>query len=168
MAAPFVRHALVGAVPVIAVDIKSEVLDRAVELGADFACDAGDPGLRDNIAEITGGRMLDAAFDAVGLKSTFEKALDCIAVGGRLVDVGMSAETPSVGPTSMFALTKKHVLGHLGYQNVDIETLAKLLSMGRLDLSRSISDIVALEDVRVGIEKLERQEGNPIRILIKP
>ena len=159
---------LVGAVPVIAVDIKPEVLNRAVELGADYAYDAGDPELRDKIAEITGGRMLDVAFDAVGLKSTFEQALDCITVGGRLVGVGMSAEAPSVGPTSMFGLTQKHVLGHLGYQNVDIETLATLLSMGRLDLSRSISDIVALEDVRVGIEKLERQEGNPIRILVKP
>jgi len=159
---------LVGAVPVIAIDIKPAVLDRALELGADHALDAGDPGLRDKLEEITGGRMLDVAFDAVGLKSTFEQALDCITVGGRLVGVGMSAESPSVGPTSMFGLGQKHVLGHLGYRNVDIETLAKLLSNGRLDLSRSISDIVSLEDVRVGIEKLERQDGNPIRILVKP
>src|SRR5258705_5595245 len=159
---------LVGAVPVIAVDIKPEVLDRAVELGADYAFDARDEGLRDKIADITGGRMLDVAFDAVGLKSTFEQALDSVTVGGRLVSVGMSAESPSVGPTSMFGLTQKHVLGHLGYQNVDIETLATLVSRGRLDLSRSISDIVSLDDVRIGIEKLERQDGNPIRILVKP
>jgi D-arabinose 1-dehydrogenase-like Zn-dependent alcohol dehydrogenase len=159
---------LVGAVPVIAVDIKPEVLDRAVELGADYAFDASDEGLRDKIADVTGGRMLDVAFDAVGLKSTFEQALDSVTVGGRLVGVGMSAESPSVGPTSMFGLTQKHVLGHLGYQNVDIETLATLVSRGRLDLSRSISDIVSLENVRVGIEKLERQDGNPIRILVKP
>jgi threonine dehydrogenase-like Zn-dependent dehydrogenase len=68
----------------------------------------------------------------------------------------------------MFGLSQKHVLGHLGYQNVDIETLAMLVSRGRLDLSRSISEIVSLEDVRVGVEKLDRQEGNPIRILVKP
>jgi D-arabinose 1-dehydrogenase-like Zn-dependent alcohol dehydrogenase len=92
---------LVGAVPIIAVDIKPEVLDRAVELGADYAFDATDPGLRDKVAEITGGRMLDVAFDALGLKSTFEQALDSVGVGGR-------------------------------------------------------------------IEKLERQEGNPIRILVRP
>jgi threonine dehydrogenase-like Zn-dependent dehydrogenase len=61
----------------------------------------------------------------------------------------------------------KHVLGHLGYQNVDIETLATLVSLGRLDLSRSISDIVSLEDISAGVEKLERQDGNPIRILVK-
>jgi threonine dehydrogenase-like Zn-dependent dehydrogenase len=159
---------LVGAVPVIAVDIKAEVLDRAVELGADYAFDACDDQLHDKIADLTGGRKLDVAFDAVGLKSTFEQALDSVRVGGRLVAVGMSDQSPTVGPTAMFGLSQKHVLGHLGYQNVDIETLATLVSHGRLDLSRSISEIVSLEDVRVGIEKLERQEGNPIRILVKP
>jgi threonine dehydrogenase-like Zn-dependent dehydrogenase len=159
---------LVGAVPVIAVDIKPAVLERAVELGADHAFDARDERLGEKIAEITGGRMLDVAFDAVGLKSTFEQALDSVTVGGRLVVVGMSDQSPTVGPTSFFGLTQKQVRGHLGYQNVDIETLATLVSSGRLDISRSITDIVSLEDVRVGIEMLENQESNPIRILVKP
>ena len=60
------------------------------------------------------------------------------------------------------------MLGHLGYQNVDIETLAKLVSLGRLDLSRSISRIVPLEEIKEGIEMLERADGNPIRILVQP
>ena len=80
----------------------------------------------------------------------------------------MSAESPTVGPTSMFGLTQKQVLGHLGYQNVDIETLATLVSRGRLDVSRSISDVVSLEDVVTGIEQLENPDGNAIRILVKP
>ncbi len=159
---------LVGAVPVIAVDIKPAVLDRALELGADHAFDARDDQLQDKIANLTCGRKLDVAFDAVGLKSTFEQALDSVRVGGRLVAVGMSDQSPTVGPTAMFGLTQKHVLGHLGYQNVDIETLATLVSRGRLDISRSISDVVSLEDVRVGIEKLESQQDNPIRILVMP
>ena len=53
------------------------------------------------------------------------------------------------------------------HEEFGIERLT-LVSRGRLDLSRSVSDIVSLEGVRVGIEKLERQEGNPIRILVKP
>jgi D-arabinose 1-dehydrogenase-like Zn-dependent alcohol dehydrogenase len=159
---------LVGAVPVIAVDINPAVLERSVEVGADYAFDSRDDRLQDKIAEITGGRKLDVAFDAVGLKVTFEQALDSLTAGGRLVGVGMSAESPTIGPTAMFGLTHKQVLGHLGYQNVDIETLVKLVSRGRLDLSRSVSEIVSLEELPLGIEKLERQEGNPIRILVKP
>ena len=102
---------LVGAVPVIAIDIKPAVLDRALELGADHALDAGDPRLRDKLEEITGGRMLDVAFDAVGLKSTFEQALDCITVGGRLVGVGMSAESSRRGshPHRRLTTTQRHI-----------------------------------------------------------
>ena len=66
----------------------------------------------------------------------------------------------------MFSLSKRQVLGHLGYQNADIGTLANLVSRGRLDLSRSISAIVPLEDVAKGIEKLDKADGDPIRILV--
>ena len=85
-----------------------------------------------------------------------------------MVGVGMSDQCPTVGPTSMFGLTRRQVLGHLGYQNVDIETLARLVSLGRLDLSRSISRIIPLEDIADGIDALEHGDGNPIRILVQP
>ena len=159
---------LVGAAPIIALDINEAVRDRALELGADYAFDSRDPDVNERIAELTAGRGLDVAFDAVGLKVTFEQALGCLTVGGRLVGVGMSAESPTIGPTSFFGLTKKQVLGHLGYDNADIATLAKLVSLGRLDLSRSISRVIPLEDIREGIEMLERADGNPIRILVAP
>jgi threonine dehydrogenase-like Zn-dependent dehydrogenase len=159
---------LVGAAPIVAVDIKPAILDRALAVGADYAFDARDPDLATKIAEATGGRNLDVAFDAVGLKSTFEQALNSLTVGGRLVGVGMSADAPTIGPTSIFNLFKRQVLGHLGYQNADIGTLAQLVSLGRLDLSRSISAVVPLEDVAAGIEKLDKADGDPIRILVQP
>ena len=80
----------------------------------------------------------------------------------------MSAEAPSIGPTTFFGVTKRQVLGHLGYENTDIATLANLVSRGRLDLSRSISAVIPLEDIAHGIEMLENQDGNPIRILVAP
>jgi threonine dehydrogenase-like Zn-dependent dehydrogenase len=159
---------LVGAAPIIAVDIKPAILDRALAVGADYAFDARDPDLPAKISEATGGRNLDVAFDAVGLKSTFDQALNSLTVGGRLVGVGMSADAPTIGPTSIFNLFKRQVLGHLGYQNADIGTLARLVSLGRLDLSRSISAVVPLEDVALGIEKLDKSDGDPIRILVQP
>lgn len=159
---------LVGALPVIAVDVSPAVLDRSLEIGADYAFNSRDDALHDKIAEVTGGRMLDVTFDTVGVKVTFEQAFASLTGGGRLVGVGMSQDAPAFGSTAMLVLTRKQVLGHLGYQNVDIGTLAKLVSLGRLDLSRSVSEIVALEDIASGIEKLERQEGNPIRILVQP
>lgn len=159
---------LVGAAPIVAVDINPAVRERALELGADYAFDSRDENLHDEIRIVTGKKGLDVAFDAVGVKSTFEQALDNLTVGGRMVGVGMSAEAPTVGPTALFNLTKRQVLGHLGYQNADIGTLAMLVSRGRLDLSRSISAVVPLADIAAGIAMLENQEGNPIRILVRP
>ncbi|MFC9788765.1 zinc-binding dehydrogenase [Rhodococcus sp. NPDC127528] len=159
---------LVGAVPILAFDINPAVLERALDLGADYAFDSRDPDLRKKVAEATDGRMLDVAFDAAGFAVTFSQALDCLGVGGRLIQVGLSDQEASLGTTTAFGLSKKQVKGHLGYENADIETLAELLSRGRLDVSRSISEIVSLENVLVGIEKLEKHEGNPIRILVKP
>jgi threonine dehydrogenase-like Zn-dependent dehydrogenase len=80
----------------------------------------------------------------------------------------MSADAPSIGPTSLFNLTRKQVLSHLGYQNADIATMANLVSLGRLDVSRSISEIVSLEELAAGIAKLECADGDPIRILVQP
>jgi threonine dehydrogenase-like Zn-dependent dehydrogenase len=159
---------LVGANPILAFDIDEEIRQRALAVGADHAFDSRDPGLQQKVAEVTKGLLLDVAFDAVGLKTTFEQGLDLVRPGGRLVGVGMSGESPTVGATMVFNLLRKQALGHLGYKNEDIETLVDLVAAGRLDLSRSISDIVSLEDVGEGIRKLHERDGNPIRILVQP
>jgi D-arabinose 1-dehydrogenase-like Zn-dependent alcohol dehydrogenase len=55
----------------------------------------------------------------------------------------------------------------VGGVGTHIVQLARLVARGRLDLSRSISDVVSLEDVAVGSERLEKQDGDPIRILVR-
>lgn len=159
---------MVGAVPIIALDLVPEVRERALELGADLALDPTDPATPDKIREATGGRGLDAAFDAVGIPATFDQARWTVRVGGRLVVVGMSNQNIELGDTMTLGLARVAILGHLGYENEDIATLAQLVSTGRLDLSRSISDVVSLEDVADGIRRLEEHDGNPIRILVRP
>lgn len=159
---------LVGAHPIIALDIDEAVRKRSLDVGADAAIDPRDADAAEQVAALTGGRMLDVAFDAVGLEATFEHGLALLRQGGRLVSVGMSGERVSVGPTMEFALSRKQVLGHLGYETADIGVLARLLAAGRLDLSRSISGVVALDDLAEGIRRLHEHDGNPIRILVQP
>ncbi|WP_091733944.1 zinc-binding dehydrogenase [Nocardioides scoriae] len=159
---------LVGAAPIIAVDLDPAARQRALDLGADFALDPRDPDLAAHVAKVTGGRGLDAVFDAVGRQVTFDQALGALANGGRLVGVGMSAEELSVGMSMMFSLSRKQVLGHLGYDPSDIGVLARLVSTGRLDLSASISNVVALEDIADGISLLRDGTGSPVRILVQP
>lgn len=159
---------LAGAVPIIAIDINDEALERAKRVGADFAFRADDPDLGKHIEEATGGRMIDVAFDAVGITSTAEQAVKFLDVNGKLVTVGMSAQEMKIGSFMEVALRRKHVMGHLGYKVQDIAMLAELVSYGRLDLSESISAVVPLSEIHRGIEMLQKREGNPIRILVQP
>ncbi|WP_168582460.1 zinc-binding dehydrogenase [Gephyromycinifex aptenodytis] len=159
---------LAGAVPIIGIDINDETLERGLRLGADAVFRADDPDLQKKIFDATGGRMIDVAFDAVGITSTAQQAVKSLDVEGKLVTVGMSAQEMRVGTFAEMALRRKHVIGHLGYKVQDIAMLAELVSYGRLDLSESISDVVPLSEIHRGIEMLTTRESNPIRILVKP
>jgi 2-desacetyl-2-hydroxyethyl bacteriochlorophyllide A dehydrogenase len=159
---------LVGAAPIIALDISEDTRARAISFGADVALDSADAGVAEKIRELTGGRGVDVAFDGVGIQPTFEQAEHSLAPGGRLVVVGMSSANISIGSSRSFDRSRIKIMGHLGYRNEDIGTLAELLSRGRLDLSRSVSEIIPLERVEDGIHRLVSREGNPIRILVQP
>ncbi|CEG99599.1 zinc-binding dehydrogenase [Propionibacterium freudenreichii] len=157
-----------GAVPLIAIDLNDEVLERAKRLGADFAFHSDDPDLMKKIEEVTNGRMIDVAFDAVGIQATVRAAVESLDVNGKVVTLGLSDQDIDAGPFLNFNLQRKQVRGHLGYQGQDIAILAEMLSFGRLDLSESISDVVPLSEVERGIDDLKNHKGNPIRILVKP
>ncbi|MCI7551350.1 MAG: zinc-binding dehydrogenase [Actinomycetaceae bacterium] len=62
-----------------------------------------DEDLFDKITDITHGRMINAAFDAVGLPVTTRAALDSLDVYGRAVLVGLSPKEVSIGPGRPFA-----------------------------------------------------------------
>ena len=159
---------LAGGVPIIAVDIDDAVLERALRLGADYAFRSDDPDLGKKITEATGGRMLDVAFDAVGIPSTVRQSVAWLDTGGRAVSVGMSGEDIDAGSILAFNLRRKQLLGHLGYKTQDIAMLAEMLQYGRLDLSESISAVVPLAEINDGIAALRERRGNPIRILVQP
>ena len=84
---------LAGGVPVIAIDLNDAVLERAKRLGADHTLRSDDPELMQKIEDITNGRMIDVAFDAVGIKPTLRACVDSLDVDGKAVSVGLSSRT---------------------------------------------------------------------------
>lgn len=159
---------IAGAVPLIAIDLDDEVLARAKRLGADSTFHSDDPDLMKKIEDATHGRMIDVAFDAVGISATVRAAVESLDVNGKAVSLGLSDQNIDAGPFLDFNLGFKQLRGHLGYKSQDIGVLAEMLSFGRLDLSESISAVVSLEEVEKGITMLTEHIGNPIRILVKP
>ncbi|HEY0498561.1 MAG TPA: zinc-binding dehydrogenase [Kutzneria sp.] len=159
---------IAGASPIIGLDPVAAVRERALTLGADFALDPLDTDTPKRIMEITDGRGLRVAFDCVGRASTVAQANGVLGMRGKVVLVGISAETMELGREGTFLGRRHAVIGHLGYKMKHLSELVELVSRGRLDLSASISAVLPLADFEEGIRRLREHDGNPIRVLLKP
>jgi threonine dehydrogenase-like Zn-dependent dehydrogenase len=159
----------VGACPVIAVDPNPVARERALAAGADFALDSADPGLRATVTTLTGGAGLAAAFDFAGVPAVREQALRVLAPKGRLVLVGLTDKPLTVSDGTRFSYLQQQILGHYGSDMpVALPQLLRLIQNGRLDFSGSISDVLPLTEAARAVERLEKKEGNPIRLILRP
>lgn len=154
--------ALVGATPIIAVDLSEDRLAAAEEFGATHLLRGDDPDLNERIIELTRGGA-DFAFDAIGHPRTSSNLPNLIRNGGAAVIVGMPARDAEV-PILTWPLVaaNKRILGcNYGSSNpvVDFPRIADLYLEGRLPLDRLIDGHIPLGDYPTEILALARPQG---------
>ena len=159
---------MAGAARIIAVDPNEAARERALAMGADHALDPSTQDVQSEVMRLTSGLGLDLAVDLYGANAVLAQGASCLGRFGRLLMVGLSFEPLHLGPGVVLGVQSQSILGHLGYSKRHLDELMDLIASGRLDVSGSISDVLALEDVGRGVERLARKEGNPIRLVVKP
>ena len=156
-----------GASLVIAVDTMDSALERAKKVGADAVINPKREKPTQKIKDLTEGKGVDLAVEFIGLKQTIEQALGCVRIGGRMVVVGLGPEEISLPPPSSFVRTELSFLGSYGSTTSEIQNVIDLVASGKLNLSESITERFALEEVNKGLDHLHKKIGNPIRIVIE-
>jgi threonine dehydrogenase-like Zn-dependent dehydrogenase len=97
-----------------------------------------------------------------GANRALDQAVSCLGRGGRAVLIGMCMEPVQLSePSVLFGYYNHALLGHLGYQKRNIDQLVRLVASGWLDLSRSISDVLPLEDVARAWSGSARRKATP-------
>ena len=159
---------LVGAAPIVALDPLPAARERALAFGADVALDplADDTAAR--VQLLTGGAGLAVAFDFAGVPAVRDQALSLLGRDGRLVLVGLSGQSLTIGYDTLFSYLQQKVLGHYGSEPQHVLELVQLARHGRLDLSASISDVLPLSEAVGAVDRLHRKAGDPIRLVLKP
>lgn len=152
---------LIGCKKVIAVDPRPEARAQALELGANFAFDPSDTELKNH-------RGLSACFDFAGVTPVRKQALSLLGENGRLVIVGIANEPITIPNDMAFTYMRTQVLGHYGSEAHHAEELVDFVRAGKLNLAKSISEVLPLDQAALALEKLEKKIGNPIRIVLKP
>lgn len=154
---------LVGAAPIVAIDPLPRARERALAMGADHVLDPSEAAA---IKQLTRG--LDAAFDFAGVTAVRTQALPLLREGGRLVIIGLAGDSIVIPNDIAFAYKRTAILGHYGSEWEHLVQLVNLAAAGRLDLSRSITEVLPLDQARQALDRLERKEGDPIRIILTP
>ena len=153
--------ALVGASPIVAVDVVASKLDLAREFGATHAIEAAEAPAA--VRDFTEGRGADYVVVAVGAAGAVEQGLSFTRRGGTLVLVGMPASgvTAEVEPGAL-AHDGQRILGSkLGSTRpeADIPRLVELYRRGRLQLDQLVSGRYPLVDINEALDSAARGEA---------
>ncbi len=150
--------AISGCLPIIAVDIRSEKLALARQLGATHGINAESDNVIDAITRLCPGG-LDFAIEASGRPEVMVQALGSVRnQGGTAVVVGNARQGEYMQLDPKQLNLGKRLLGTWGGDNWpdrDYPRYCKLLSSGKLDLEPMLSKGYALSEINAALDDLE-------------
>ncbi|OZM81344.1 zinc-binding dehydrogenase [Pseudonocardia sp. MH-G8] len=156
---------LAGAVRVVAVEPLPERRKRAAALGASDVLDPADGDVVEQVRDLTGGRGVDAAFEATGGPGTAAAVRTAFAAtrrGGVVVPLGMTDFGVTVDlPVNDLAMRGREVRS-CQYGNVDLQRdlprYARVLESGLLDPVAMVERTYPLPDAGSALAAAEDRE----------
>jgi 2-desacetyl-2-hydroxyethyl bacteriochlorophyllide A dehydrogenase len=153
-----------GASPVLAIDTVPQRLEVAAAFGA-IPVHLTEQNPRQIVKEITGGRGVDAAIDAVGHPDALDLAIRVTRKAGTVVAIGVYAEPCQVH----MALVWIKALGiRTGHANVigHVDRVLGMLASGALDPRPLVTHHTSLEDAPEAYAVYDRREA--LKIVLTP
>jgi Zn-dependent alcohol dehydrogenase len=149
---------VMGATTIIAADIADKKITNALANGfATHGVNSSTSGLLATVRELTDGRGVDFAFDAVGMPGTLETAVDATRQGGTCVVIGRGDATITASVMTSQFLRHKTVTGTFGGSITPkrhIPEFVDLYMQGRLDLDRLLDARYGLDDIATALDDL--------------
>jgi S-(hydroxymethyl)glutathione dehydrogenase/alcohol dehydrogenase len=154
---------LAGASRIIVSDPVPERRENAAQMGATHLINPGQEDVPTKVRELTEVGV-DYAFEAAGVGSLIEVAVNSTRSGGTTVLVGAPPIDAAIhiAPAALFLMTgKKIVSSVLGGCNslLEIPRLLDLYRAGRLDLTSLITNRRPIEEINDAVEDLKAARG---------
>lgn len=131
---------------IIVIDLDENRLEVAKRLGATFTVDNRQGQAIAAVMELTGGRGVDVAIEAVGNPATCELVQAIIGVGGRIANVGVYAKSAELHKELLWT---RNITLRMGVVNTrTIPLLLKTVQTGKLDPTRLITHHFRFDDIQ--------------------
>ena len=155
--------ALVGATPLIAIDLLDSKLEAANIFGATHGINATKGNVVEQVQALTSGRGADYVFVTVGSEKAMHQGMALLRRAGTLVLVGMPASgVKLIIEAADFADASQHVMGSkMGSTRlrVDVPKLVALYQDGRFKLDELITKRYSLEEINEAVSAVKRGEA---------
>jgi alcohol dehydrogenase (nicotinoprotein) len=144
--------AIAGARMIIAVDTVDFKLEKSKELGATHTINPTKQDLVQTVQELTWGRGVDYAFEAIATPATIGQAYACTGKGGTVVVIGLTpatAESIPIPPLDL-VLFQKTIMGTLygdSQPRNDIPYMLAMYDTGKLKLDELVTKTYTLDQV---------------------
>jgi S-(hydroxymethyl)glutathione dehydrogenase/alcohol dehydrogenase len=149
-----------GASQIVAVDVRDDKLAVATRVGATDVINAATENAAERAREITGGRGVDVAFEALGRPETFVQAFEVVADGGRMVAVGI-APGKATAPVEITRLVRRslRIIGSYGARTrADMPEIVRLAAAGTFRPEAIVTRRFPLSEADAAYQALARGE----------
>ncbi len=155
---------------VYAIDKRLKSLEMAQQLGANAIIDANMDinNRKEQLMELTDGIGPDIVIEAAGGRDTPIEAVDLVRTGGTVVLVAVYTSKPEFDFNEIM-FREVNVVGSLGYQRNDVESVVSLISDKKIKTEMLVSEIIGIDQVvDVGYNKMLSGDKDFFRILVSP
>jgi alcohol dehydrogenase len=159
-----------GAALVIGVDSDPVRMAVAKRMGADVVLSPKEGDVTATIKELTDGRGVDVAIEALGTQETFENALKVLRPGGTLSSLGVYSGKLSI-PLEPFAAglgNYKIVTTLCPGGKERMRRLIELVRHGRVDLRPLLTHSFLLENIVEAYELFAHRRDGVLKVAIRP
>jgi S-(hydroxymethyl)glutathione dehydrogenase/alcohol dehydrogenase len=154
---------LVGAYPIIAVDLYDNRLALAKEMGATHLINSSKVDAKLGIEEVVGNLGLDIFIDNTGQPKIIELGYQITKPQGRIVLVGVPRKGNEIQVYSLPLHFGKIVTGSHGGESIpqdDIPRYHNMYLANRISLEELITEKYSLEDVNIAIENMRNGQAS--------
>ncbi|KGX87359.1 2,3-butanediol dehydrogenase [Pontibacillus litoralis] len=152
-----------GASEIYAIDVSSERLQKAKEVGATRTINAmEEDAIKTILSQAPGG--VDVAYEVAGVEATLANALSVIRKQGEVMVVSIIPEPIKI---DMMQLTLKeaYLTSVLGYRHIYPEVIS-LVAAGKLDIEKVVTKKIKLENIVEDGMELLTHDKSQAKILI--
>lgn len=158
-----------GARHITILEVVDKKKDFALKLGANMGLNPNTEGkaLGDKVIAFYDGNGADVAFECAGVPQALQASLSVVKRGGQVIVIGVtSRETPLVA--SVIVRRETEIKGSFIFKDEDIRLCFDFMAQRRFNTREMISDVISIDDIVKGLNRLAEPNNSLVKILVTP